>query len=203
MNATLPELGHTDFTGLAAREKWTGNIPSNRTNTIYLYVVDPPGVMEPTKRPHRQPFMSPPTIAESVQRTVVETAASLSIQLRQKINELAALESNWDGEQAKPVKPHVLADVVETLKRLGQQTDVFREPFLAPTFDGFVQMEWREDKRCLDIEAVETGWSAVGTMIGSDGQRVYFTAEFERNDFAQVVNFYQWLYGSELIWPSL
>jgi len=145
--------------------------------------------------------MSDITVAESVKRTAAETAASLSAQLRQKINELLALESNWDGEQAKPVKPHVLADMVETLRRLGQQTDNFREPFLAPTFDGFVQMEWHEKERSLDIEAVDKGWSVVGSEIGSDGLYHYHTAEFERNDFAPLLNCYKWVSGNELVWP--
>jgi hypothetical protein len=147
--------------------------------------------------------MSDITIAESVKRTVVETAASFSVQLRQKINGLLALESNWDGEQAKPVNPHVLSDVVETLKQLSQQTDKFHEPFLAPTFDGFVQMEWRENKRSLDIEAVDQGWSAVATEIGPDGQRHYHLAEFERHDFAHLLNCYKWFSGHESIWPLL
>ena len=140
-------------------------------------------------------------MAKPAKRTAAEIAASLSAQLRQKISELAALESNWDGELAKPVKPQALADVVETLKQLSQQTDEFREPFLAPTFDGFVQMEWRENKRSLDIEVVDKGWSAVGTEIGPDGQRRYFSAEFERSDFARLANVYKWLAGNELIWP--
>jgi hypothetical protein len=148
-------------------------------------------------------IMAATTIAQSVQRTTVESAASLSAQLRQKINELFALEPNWDGENAKPVKPHVLADVVETLRRLSRQTDGFREPFLAPTFDGFIQMEWHESKRSLDIEAVDRGWSAVGTEIGPDGQRHYYTAEFGRNDFAPLMNCYKWLSGTDLIWPLL
>lgn len=148
-------------------------------------------------------IMSEITIAESVKRTAVETAASLSAQLRQKINALVALESNWDGEQAKSVKPHVLADVVETLRQLSQRTDKFCEPFLAPTFDGFVQMEWRENNRSLDIEAVDKGWSAVGTEIGPDGQRHYHIGEFERNDFAQLMNCYKWFSGNESIWPLL
>jgi hypothetical protein len=147
--------------------------------------------------------MSDMTITESVKRTAVETAASLSTQLRQRINELLALEPNWDGENAKPVKPHVIADVAETLKRLSQHTDEFREPFLAPTFDGSVQMEWHENNRSLDIEAVDKGWSAVGTEIGPEGKRHYHTAEFERNDFARFTSFYQWLSDNELIWPSL
>ena len=142
-------------------------------------------------------------IAESLKGIAVESAKSLSARLDEKINELANLQPNWDGEGAKPVKPHVLADVVETLKRLSRQTVVFHEPFLVPTFDGYLQIEWRKGKRFLDIEAIDKGWSAVGTQIGSRGGRDYFTAEFERNDFAQVLKFYQWLFGDELIWPSL
>jgi hypothetical protein len=148
-------------------------------------------------------IMSDITIAESVTRTTVQTAASLSSQLRQNINELISLQPNWDGEHAQPVKPHVLAEVAETLKRVSQQTDKFREPFLAPTFDGFVQMEWREKTRSLDVEAVEMGWSAVGTEIGPDSQRLYHVAEFERNDFAQLMKCYKWFAGDEVIWPSL
>jgi hypothetical protein len=143
------------------------------------------------------------TIAQSLKSATVETAAPLSVQLCQKINELVALKPNWDGEQAQAVNPHVIEDVVETLKRLSKQTVDLHEPFLAPTFDGFVQMEWREKTRSLDVEAVEKGWSAVGTEIGPDGQRQYHTAEFERNDFARLVKCYKWLSGGELIWPLL
>ena len=145
--------------------------------------------------------MSAITIAQSSKRTTVEAAALLSARLRQKISELVALELNWDGEHARPVNPKVLADVIESLKLLSQQEDGFREPFLAPTFDGFVQMEWREKNRSLDIEAVAVGWSAVGTEIGPNGQRQYHTSEFKRNDSAQLIKFYQWLMGNESIWP--
>jgi hypothetical protein len=145
--------------------------------------------------------MASTTIAQTVRRTTVEKAASLSARLRQKINELSALESNWDEEHAQPVQLHVLADVIEILKLLNQQTDKFCEPFLAPTFDGFVQMEWRESKRSLDIEAVQKGWSAVGTEIASDGQRHYHTAEFARNDFMRLMKCYRWFCGNESIWP--
>jgi hypothetical protein len=145
--------------------------------------------------------MSATTIAQSVKSATVASAASLSAQLRQKINELVALKPDWDGEHAQPVNPHVLSDVVEILSRLSKQTDDFHEPFLAPTFDGFVQMEWREKTRSLDIEAVDKGWSAVGTEIGPDGQRQYHTTEFERNDLARLVKCYKWLSGGELIWP--
>jgi hypothetical protein len=147
--------------------------------------------------------MQPIGIAESVKDFAVNAAYSLSPLLRQRISELANLSAGWDGEGAKPVKPHVLADAVETLRRLSLLTGVFHEPFVAPTFDGLVQLEWHGDRRSLDLEAVGKGWSAVGTLIGSDGKRHYFTAEFERNDFSQVAKFYHWFWGDELIWPSL
>jgi hypothetical protein len=147
--------------------------------------------------------IKPTSIAESLKGLAVNASSSLSPHLRQRISELAALESNWDGEGAKPVKPHVLADAVETLKRLSLLGAAFREPFIAPMFDGFVQLEWHSDKRSLDIEAVDKGWSAVGTLIGAGGNRHYYTGEFERNDFARIANFYQWILGEELIWPSL
>ena len=134
---------------------------------------------------------------------VVGRSVDLSPSLRQRIAELSGLKPNWDGERAKVIKPHVLADVIETLKRFAQGTDCFREPFLAPTFDGFVQMEWHDKKRSLEIEAVNQGWSCAGAMIGNDGNRHYFTAECERSDFQRLEKFYEWFVGAELIWPSL
>lgn len=142
-------------------------------------------------------------MAESVKKLALNASNSLSPQLHQGIKELANLKEDWDGEGAKPVKAHVLADAVDTLKQLSLLARVFHEPFVAPTFDGFVQLEWHGETRSLDIEAVDKGWSAVGTLIGADGNRHYYTAEFERNNFSQVARFYQWVVGDELIWPSL
>lgn len=170
---------------------------------------EPPGIAEEvpntesTVEVRSTRWLEPAGIAESVREVAVDSSAFLSICLRQRINELASLQENWDGEGAKAVKPHVLADVVETLRRLSRQP-VFREPFLAPTFDGFVQMEWHDEKRWLDVEATVKGWSAVGTAIGSDGNRYYYTADFERSDFAQLERFYHWLLSDGLLtWPSL
>ena len=90
------------------------------------------------------------------------------------------------------IKPHVLADVVEALKRLALRAGDFREPFLAPTFDGFVQMEWHDKKRSLEVEAVDQGWSLVGIVGGDDGMQRYLTAECERSDFGKLESFYKW-----------
>jgi hypothetical protein len=147
--------------------------------------------------------LAPAGIADSVNQIAVGRSATLPPALRQRITELSSLKPNWDDEGAIAVKSFVLADVVEALKRFAQRTSDFREPFLAPTFDGFVQMEWHDKKRCLEIEAVEQGWTAVGTMIGNDGKRHYFSIECERSNFERLEKFYEWFVGIELLWPSL
>lgn len=142
-------------------------------------------------------------IAESVKQLVAKRSAALSLALRQRMEMLANLEPNWDDEGAAPVKSFVLADAVEVLKRLAQQTDGFQEPFIAPTFDGYVQMEWHGQKRSLELAADSHGWTIVGTLIKGDGKRDYFTGECARSDFEQLGLFYKWFMGIELIWPSL
>ncbi|MEO6181977.1 MAG: hypothetical protein ABIP71_02495 [Verrucomicrobiota bacterium] len=146
--------------------------------------------------------LAPTGISESVNRIMVGRSAALSPSLRKRIGELSDLKPSWDGETAKSVKAPVLGDVVEVLRRLTQCTKNFREPFLAPTFDGFVQIEWHIQKRSLEIEAVSQGWSVVGSMIVADGKRLYFPAECERSDFEQLEKFYEWFAGNELLWPS-
>lgn len=147
--------------------------------------------------------LAPTGISESVNRIVVGRSAALSPSLRQRIGELSDLSAHWDGETAKPVKAPILGDVVEVLRRLTQRTNNFREPFLAPTFDGFVQIEWHNQKHSLEIEAVGHGWSVVGSMTAAaDGKRLYFSAECERSDFEQLEKFYEWFVGNELLWPS-
>ncbi len=191
--ATIQDFGRIDFSSLIKLEGMKQN-----ARRFGLILANPSAHFNYGVR-----GLKPVGIAESVKEIAFDSSSALSAQLRHRVGELANLKANWDGEGARPVKPHVLADAVETLKRLSLQTSVFREPFLAPTFDGFVQIEWHEEQRRLDLEAVEKGWSAVGTMVGSEDQRHYYTAEFERNDIAQLVKFYQWLLGDELIWPSL
>ena len=174
------------------------------------------GVIEAARRFRISPFqflpletesffpasLAPTGIADSVNRIVIGRSATLSPSLRQRVGELSDLKPNWDGEVAKPVKAPVLGDAVEFLRRLTQRTSNFREPFLVPTFDGFIQIEWHDKKRALEIEAVGEGWSVVGALTGKDGNRLYFDAECERSDFEQLGKFYEWFAGNELIWPS-
>lgn len=146
--------------------------------------------------------LAPTGFADSVNRIVIGRSATLSPSLRQRVGELSDLQPNWDGDKAKTVRAPVLGDVVEFLRRLARHTGILREPFLAPTFDGFVQIEWHDKKRSLEIEAVNQGWSIVGGFNGQDNKRLYFDAECERSDFDQLEKFYEWFVGNELLWPS-
>lgn len=192
MNAATfpyPSLGSKDFTGsviTAARRFKAFEVPLLVASAFSF-----------------TPFSSTGGISEAVSHIVVDRSATLSPSLRQRVADLSKLARNWDGEGAKAIKSYVLADVIEALKRFALQPIAFREPFLAPTFDGFIQMEWHDKKRSLEIEAINQGWSLVGVMTSNDGSRHYFTAECERSDFQKLEKFYEWFAGAELIWPSL
>lgn len=193
MNTVLvPSFGYRDFSSFVENVKQSA---SRFAGTIFER--SPSEALST-----RFPSINSVGIADTVKELAIGSSVSLSPQLHLRIKELSELNANWDGEGAKTVKPHVLADVVETLKRLVQRTNNFRDPFLAPSFDGFVQIEWHDKKRSLEIEAVNQGWSVAGTMIGADGKRLYFTASCERSDFGQLQKFYEWFLGNEFIWPS-
>jgi hypothetical protein len=141
--------------------------------------------------------------ASALTRVVADRSADLPMRLRESIQKLSDLPQNWDGEGASAVKVHVLADIVEVLKRFSQRSGNLGDPFLAPTFEGFIQIEWHRPKRSLEIEAVRQGWSVVGTMHLADGGHYYLVGECGRSDFAKLGEFYEWFLGTELIWPSL
>lgn len=131
---------------------------------------------------------------------VAQDVASLSASLAKSIKEFSELPEGWDGGRAKPIKMDVLNDVVQFLKWLAQQPG-YCEPFVVPTFDGLVQMEWHSEKKSLEIEAVEEGWAVGGTLLRSNGQREYYDADCGRRDFEKLKSFYDWFSGEEPIWP--
>jgi hypothetical protein len=148
------------------------------------------------------PSLTSHSIAEAVARLVIPKSTSLSASLRQRIRQLSDLQENWDGEGAQSIKPYILADAIEVLNRLIQQSNDFREPFLAPTFEGFVQIEWHSKTRVLELEAESQGWAVVGTEIGANDERHYSIADCKRGDFGALKMFYDWFLGNELIWPQ-
>ena len=142
-------------------------------------------------------------LVEYVKESVVKSSESLSPPLARRVAELAALQANWDGEGAEAVKPHVLADSVDFIKQLNHKSAGFQEPFLAPLYTGFIQLEWHSAKRSLELEATDGDWAAVGTEIAVTGERQYFTADCKRNNVERLKTFYDWVAGDELVWPSL
>lgn len=134
---------------------------------------------------------------------IVANAAGLPPALRLRVEVLSKLPQNWDGEGALAVRRHALADVIGALKIISESAGSLREPFIAPLFNGFLQMEWHDPKRSLEIEAKPGGWYLVGTVLPVDGKRVYFTSECERGNLQKLVPFYQWFVNAELLWPLL
>ena len=86
-----------------------------------------------------------------------------------RLVELLTLHWGWDGENASPPKPEVLARMVGIILLLKRDAAVFVEPFLTPTIGGYAQLEWHDDSRTLDIEATAEGWAIVGSEIRAGG----------------------------------
>ena len=180
----------------------TSDFTNSLLATARQYVSRGIQLAPPSVKQSRFTSSDPTGFAEYVNHLVVDRSATLPLELRRTIEQLSNLTGDWDGRGAKPVKGHVLADTVEALKYLSQHAGVFQIPFLAPTFDGFVQMEWNGKQRSLEIEAVPNGWCVVGTMMSGTANRLYFTADCESLEFLRLGSFYKWFLGDELIWPS-
>ncbi len=139
--------------------------------------------------------------ATALRALYVSARFDFSAKLCQRLGELLNLQAGWDGENAAPPKPEVLANVVSVLVFLKATLPNFREPFLAPTLIGFAQLEWRKDQRSLDVELTSNGWSIVGSERATCGGRLYHEADCARTDINTLVLAYKWLDGTELLWP--
>ncbi len=127
----------------------------------------------------------------------------ISPRLRRRLIELSALEPAWDCENAIPPRPDVLANAIGTILALQAAVPGFEEPFVVPTIDGFTQLEWHTERRALEFEATENGWSIVGTAITPRGERVYYEADTARLDIEKLLAAFRWFAGLELLWPII
>ncbi len=143
------------------------------------------------------------SLSDAVKNFATKSAALMSPELGQRVSEIANLSDGWDGANAKSVKSHILADAVALSERFRRELPTFTDPYLVPTFDGFVQIEWHGEKRSLDVEAVADGWSVVGTSYKAGNATAYHTADCARTDFEKLKSLYQWWSGDQLIWPLL
>jgi len=142
-------------------------------------------------------------LAKALDAIIAASSLQLSLKVRQRVSELGKLTKGWDGENADPVKAPVLADAVELLSRLKGAFSGPVDPYIVPTFDGHLQIEWHAKQRSLELEAVPNGWNATGTLTAGTGERNYFYAECARTDYAELEQLYDWFVGTELLWPSL
>lgn len=146
------------------------------------------------------PFLG---FSEALRSLYLSERFDLSAKLCQRLVELLALQPGWDGESALPPRPEVLAKIVGLLVFMNTALPQFREPFLAPTINGFAQLEWHNGRRTLEFEATPNGWSIVGTETTSRGEKVYHDAEAARVEIGNMVAAYRWFEGAELLWPII
>ena len=127
----------------------------------------------------------------------------LSEKFRQRLVELLTLQAGWDGENAEPPKPEVLARVVGITLLLKRETAVFVEPFLTPTVGGYAQLEWHDYSRTLDIEATAQGWAIVGSEAQVGGPRLYYEADATAREAYKLIDAYCWFAERRLTWPMI
>jgi hypothetical protein len=69
-------------------------------------------------------------------------------ELTQRIEEIANLEDDWDGNKASKINP----EVIQITKNLIQQLDFPIVPAIIPTFNETVDLEFRQGEKLLCIE---------------------------------------------------
>lgn len=122
--------------------------------------------------------------------------------LFQKIEDIAGLESGWDGTDAPEIDPQAIEHCRRALNLLSWLDSNFVSPEIVPTFSRGVQIEWHTPERSLEFEYCSNGWSILGVMLGRDpATRSYFNAEVAA-DPVKLVPFYRWFVNRELVWPS-
>lgn len=154
-------------------------------------------------RPEENPLSPALMFANVLHSLVVSEEFRLSRKLGQRLMELSALKSGWDGENAVAPKPEAMAHTVGLILFLQTALPEFEEPFVVPTISGFTQLEWQRGQRALEFEATAGGWSIVGSETKSRGERVYHEADTARFDVDKLLAAYRWFAGLELLWPII
>ena len=138
---------------------------------------------------------------------IPESKTSLSTALKAKISELASLPNGWDtrGRAIAPI-PASLSACVHACEQLADWTRTltgqsFNEPFLAPNYDGCIQMEWNSPLRTLEAEAGRDGWSVVGIDRSGQSDNELFETELPFESGDALNPYYQWFTGTRAEWP--
>ncbi len=142
-----------------------------------------------------------PSLSERLSGQIAALADHLSPELGEKVREILSLEPGWDGETAQSVRLDVVANALSLLARLRRDRPELVMPFVAPTFDGGLSLDWTSPRRTLEVEAEARGWSVVGTTIDRDGTRGYFEA-VEDAQATRMTDFCDWFRGDLPLWPT-
>jgi hypothetical protein len=142
-----------------------------------------------------------PSLSQSFQEHSFSIGRLISRKLASRLKELSSLEDGWDGESAKAVRSDVLLSTVTLLWRLQKASSGFRLPFIAPTHDGYLLLDWTSPDRTLEAEAGPSGWSLVGTVTTSGRPNEYFSAS-AGSDWDGVHAYYLWFCGETQVWPT-
>lgn len=130
--------------------------------------------------------------------------SQLPTELKHRMMELVALPAKWDGENAKAVRLSAIREALVFLVHLRGAFSTFIPPFVAPLFNGSVQLDWFGDHRRLEMELTESGWSLVGTRLRHEHPHEYFEAEVAFNERDLLAQFYAWFANRTEVneWPA-
>ena len=143
-----------------------------------------------------------PSLSQIGTGLLVALSRSIAPELAVKVRELSSLEEGWDGEDGSPVRVDVLARAVMLLRLLKQEGSGFTMPFIAPTFDGSVLLDWTGPGRTLEVQTEPAGWSVVGTLTSADGRKQYLSAHCDLTGLG-TTKYYEWFRDELLLWPTV
>lgn len=194
-------ISHSQASSKVAEYPWAVHEDLNERNLLL-----PSGSYEIHTRIRPEPIQlatksETESISNSLSQLLISVASGLSPTLGENVAELLSLERGWDGEDAMSVRIEVLAAAIAQIDSLALTVPEFVVPFLAPTFEGYVLIDWADRRRTLELKAGPKGWSIVGTQITANAKNNYMTAHCGLGD-PRIREYYQWFIGEALTWPN-
>lgn len=127
-------------------------------------------------------------LADAIETTMNPTPTAWLAESLDRLDSLAALHEDWDGEGGPPVSREMLesaAYLVQWISVMWGNANVkLPVPHAAPISGGAMQLEWRAHRRYLEIEFVTAAQVRVlarkGRSIRSFGTVDLFKAKFRR-----------------------
>jgi hypothetical protein len=126
---------------------------------------------------------------------------NLSCELAGRLNDLSLLVDGWDEGDALQINAKAVEAARSVLRQLSLVRP-FQGPSIVPTFDGFLQLEWHNTTRSLELEYTPEMWSILGVASVNTGRPIYNTASVPLTQAADLERYYIWFSTNELIWPS-